>query len=515
MKVFSVQAMRDVDKAVVEAGMPSLLLMETAGRHVFEKIDLDSFDKAIILCGSGNNGGDGFVVARYLFQAGFDVVLFAPENSKTDDATTMRTTLKSYNAFESTENYSSLKSLPSYNSLDLETVQTCLSQCAKSRTIVIDALFGSGLRGVVEGDYAEIINCVNDSQLYVLSIDIPSGVRGDISTLEGPYIKAKKTVQLAGAKYASVFYPARKAFGDISTVGIGVPEEILDAYSTTELLNDEVVATYLPQRDADSHKYLVGTVLVVAGSDQYRGAAQLACQAALRAGAGLVTLASNIEVSSVIPEVISKLLDWQENLCEQLSDLPENRGQVRLIGPGLDKVSSDNLTQLIASSDVPTVLDASALIADKQWLSAVHKQGNCILTPHVGEAARLLGKTSIEVNQAMIASAKELAVLTDTIVILKAATTVIVDSTGRCAVSTRGDSSMATGGSGDSLAGIVAAFVASDLSQTKMFERCCAAVYLHGMSGEIAALRFGDGALPSDLISCVGECWLELTNSTT
>ena len=515
MKVFPVQAMRDVDKAAVESGMPSLLLMETAGRHVFEKIDLEKFDKALILCGSGNNGGDGLVVARYLFQAGIDVELFVTERSKTIDVTTMREALKSYGEFSIKDKHASVAASIHYKSLSLEVVQASLSNHTATRTILIDAIFGSGLRGEVEGEYAEIIKCVNHSSLHVLSIDIPSGVRGDHTILDGPYIKANQTVQLAGAKYASVFYPARKAFGEISTVSIGVSEDILDKHAIGELLNNETVSRYLPQREADTHKYRVGTVLVIAGSNQYRGAAQLACMAALRAGAGLVTLASNIEVSSIIPEVISKSIDWQENLCEQLSDVPENRGQVRLIGPGLDNVSSDNLIRLIASSNVPTVLDASALIADKQWFSAVHKQGNCILTPHVGEAARLLGKTSAEVNQSMIVSAKELAVLTDAIVILKAATTVIADATGRCAVSVRGDSSMATGGSGDSLAGIVAAFVASDMSREQLFERCCAAVYLHGMSGEVAALRFGNGALPSDLISCVGACWLELTNTTT
>ena len=324
MQLFTADHMRQADAMAVEAGLSLDTLMENAGRAVAETA-LIHFPKAktfVVLCGKGNNGGDGYVSARYLYQAKKEVVVL--------EQITHLETLTTEEARNARERYNDLQ--PCYP-LNTENLQKALPAC----DVVIDALLGSGLSRALHEPLSGLVNIVNTSGKPVLSIDIPSGISSDSALLTGDYIQATYTVQLAGAKIASIFYPAKKAFGQWEVADIGIPETILNSLSEVQILDDASVKPWLPIRELDVHKYTAGTVLVIAGSSRYQGAAELACRAAYRAGAGLVTLAAETRFSNSWPEIIFEPLDWSKHPLEAIKSIEKKRAGVRVIGPGLDE----------------------------------------------------------------------------------------------------------------------------------------------------------------------------------
>lgn len=495
MKLFTAAQMRQADEAAVQAGIPSQVLMEAAGQAVTHTL-LSEFSEPqtfLILCGKGNNGGDGYVAARYLLQAGKAVSVLELASKQTE--------LRSNDAQVARASFLSL------GQTQLLSVELLL-ESLKDTDVIVDALFGSGLTRALEGDLLEIVTTVNAAQLPVVSVDVPSGVHADNAALIDEAIQASRTVQLAGPKLASAFYPARAAFGVWSVADIGMPASILEAQSDVVFLEDVFVRSCLPKRAATAHKYSAGTVLVVAGSARYLGAAELACRAAFRAGAGLVTLAAEARLPNSWPELIFEAIQWQADPLQNITAIPERRAQARVIGPGLDEQAQAFLPKLILQSPNPTVLDAGALIANDDWFQAVKEHTRCVLTPHAGEAAKLLIKSTAEINENPIESARALALKTNAVVVLKGATTVIADANKRVFVSTRGHAGMATGGTGDVLAGLIGAFLAHAEDLTL---RTCAAVYLHGLAGERAAEHYGNGLIASDLSEQIAKVWLELS----
>ncbi len=479
MKLYTSQEMQKADAAAISVGMPSLLLMESAGRAVAEIVLRHTPKTVLVLCGKGNNGGDGYVAARHLHLLGCQVrVLELSQAPNSQDSKTVR------GAYLAHDNTATLTA-------------SSLQEALQENPLIVDALFGSGLHRPLGEDLVDYVSLVNQSNCQVISVDVPSGIDSDTPNIIGAHIKASETVQLAGAKLASAFYPAKSAFGEIHLVNIGIPEGILEQNSQVKLLSYKAVRNYLSLRKPSTHKYDVGTVLVIGGSQFYGGAAALVCYAALRAGAGLVTLASK-ENFAQQSEVIFEPLIWSE-VVSALAAFPTKRAQVRVIGPGLAKEALNYLPDLIRQSPVPTVLDASALMPTEVCLDAIKEHGNCVLTPHIGEASKLLNRSTEGVLQNPIEAALKLAQIARATVVLKNATTIIADSKGRIAVSTRGHKGMATGGSGDALAGIIGAY----LCNGEIFECSCAAVYTHGLAGEIAAKSYEDGLLPSDLIDCI------------
>ena len=485
MRVYSAQQMRAADLAAVKAGVPSQLLMEMAGQKLADYA-LKHWPKAtkiLVLCGKGNNGGDAYVAARYLRLAGKNPVLLELAKSEgelsTPDAKVARASYlaeaESY-GFESFEHY------------------------LAEAELVIDGLLGSGLSRPLATELVEIVDRLNAAKKDVLSIDIPSGINADTPQIIGPFVQATRTLQLAGPKLASVFYQARSAFGHWDVADIGIPAAILEALSSIHLLDDQGVGQCLPRRKPTAHKYSVGTVLLVAGSSRYLGAAEMAGRAALRGGAGLVTLAAESRLPQSWPEIIFERLDWSADPLQQLVSLPHNLSQARVIGPGLDQVVKDVLPELIMQRSSPTVLDAGALTPSEAWFRAVRHQGKCILTPHAGEAARLLGSTALAVELDPLASALQLHELTAAVVVLKGPSTVIASEEGLW-LSLKGHPGMATGGTGDVLAGLLASF----LFEGHLTLRSCAAVYVHGLAGEQAAQRYGNGLIATDLIEAIPE----------
>jgi NAD(P)H-hydrate epimerase len=491
--------MQAADQAAFEAGIPSLVLMEHAGQAVADVAQTrwPQARRVLVLCGNGNNGGDGYVAARLLRAAGRRVTVLALSDDPvklSPDAATMRRAYLAYPGAQS-------------EPLTPESLAVALEHS----DLVIDALFGSGLNRPLAGLPAEIVGHLNNSDLAILSIDLPSGLSADHAEPLGPHVQATVTVQLAGPKLASVLYPARAAFGDWQVADIGIPPTILEAHSSVQLLTPQAVQPLLPRRTPNAHKYQVGTVLVLAGSSRYQGAAVLCAHAALRAGAGLVTLAGPERPPTLAAEVIVEALSWDASARKTLAALAPKRQQQRVIGPGLGDDALALLPELIGLSPAPTVLDASALTGGARWRDAVQRHGRCVLTPHHGEAALLLGCPAAEIARDPLYAATTLAEQTKAVVVLKGQPTVIAAPDGRQAISTRGHPGMASGGTGDALAGLLGAWIAPDAD---LFERACAAVFVHGLAGELAARDFGDGLTAGDLITRLAPAWLQLTRGS-
>jgi ADP-dependent NAD(P)H-hydrate dehydratase / NAD(P)H-hydrate epimerase len=487
MKLFTAAQMRQADEQAVQAGVPLQKLMEHAGQAVAEAVHhhFPEAERFLLLCGKGNNGGDGYVAARLLKQAGKQVTVLEVSSELKGEAKTAR------------DLYLQTGSTSLFNA---ETLGPALKTC----DVIIDALLGTGLTRALDTELAEFVKKINQAGKPILSVDVPSGVGSDSGALLGEHIKATRTLQLAGAKVASAFHPAKQAFGLWEVADIGIPKPILGSLSKLELLTDKLIKPWLPKREATAHKYSVGTVLVIGGSARYLGAAELACRAAYRAGAGLVTLAAEARFSQSWPEIIFETLDWNDRPLETLQNISDTRSQVRVIGPGLGDEAQLFLRDLIRRGNTPTILDAGALLGDTIWTDAVREHGRCVLTPHVGEAARLLRVSSPEVAQEPLESAKALAEKCNAVVVLKGATTIIAAPDKRVALSTRGHPGMATGGSGDVLAGCLGAFCAG---ATDLFEQTAATVYLHGAAGEMAAKVYGNGLVASDLIEMFPRVW--------
>ena len=479
MRIFSSNAMRRADAVAIEAGIASTTLMERAGRAVsdYAQEQFPAAQTILVLCGKGNNGGDAYVAARHLKNRGKQIaVLEISDVPKSDDAKWAR---------------SSWLEIGETQALNSNSLSKAINHC----DLMIDGLFGSGLSRPLEGNVRNYILIINQANTPILSIDIPSGLGANEAEPLGDFIQSSCTLQLAGAKLSSIFSPAREAYGSWRIADIGIAPNILNAQSNITLLEDEQVKAFLPKRLSTAHKYSVGTVLVIAGSSRYLGAAELCCRAAYRAGAGLVSLAAEDRLPSSWAELIFEKIRMKDAL-EQLAKIDKKRAQARVIGPGLDP-ANDFLPDLISQNKAPTVLDAGALSGGKLWKEAVAKHGACILTPHMGEASKLLARDAKTLARDPIGTARELANKLNAITVLKGASTVISSPKGTCFVSTRGHPGMATGGTGDVLAGCIGAFIAAG---GNLIERVAAAVYLHGAAGEKAAKMYGVGLIASDII---------------
>lgn len=478
MRLFTADALRRADEDAAAAGVPTRILMEAAGAAVAAAARRHWPDhrRPLVLCGRGANGGDGYVAARYLALAGLEPeVLGLGDPAPAGDAAAARA---AWRALGGTEG------------LEPERLGAALARC----DLVIDALFGTGLTRPLEGDLAEVVRQVNTAGVPVLAVDLPSGVAADRAHPPGPHLRARRTVQLAGPVLASAFEPARSAFGLWEVAAIGIPPEILAAHADAELLDDALAAALRPARAPAAHKYVAGTVAVIAGSERYLGAAELACRGAHRAGAGLVTLAAESRAPSAWPETVLHPLDWAAAPRERLAELPPKRAGALVIGPGLDERARQHLPWLLAQRPVPTVLDAEALVPELR--EAVRSHGRCVLTPHAGEAARLLGRSAADIDDDRLGAARELAASWNAVAVVKGAGSAVAAPDGRAWVSPATHPGLASGGTGDVLAGAIGALVAG---AEDLAERAAVAVHLHGRAGERAAARLGDGLVASDV----------------
>ena len=455
------------DALAVESGVPSLTLMENAGRKVAEEIVRRYGARpTLVLCGPGNNGGDGFVAARYLRQWGWPVRLTLAGDL---------TRLKGDCAVMAGRWGAAVEKAPSA-SLDAP--------------LIIDALFGAGLDRPIDGELADLISNLNRLRPAVVSIDIPSGILGGTGEVAGVALEAALTVTFFRKKPGHLLLPGRVHCGDTIVADIGIPDEVLSAIAPKTIENTRPSPAFFNLRP-NEHKYGRGHAVVVSGGASHTGAARLAAAAALRAGAGLVTVASPPDAMAVNAAHLTAVMLAEAAGAGGLSSLLEDRRKnAVLIGPAAG-VGQETREKTLAAlrSGAAIVIDADAITSFASNPSELFARiaGTVVMTPHEGEFARIFSIAGAKLERARTAARESGAVL-----LLKGADTVIAHPDGRAAINANAPPWLATAGSGDVLAGIVTALLARRIPA---FEAACAAAWLHGE----AANRFGPGLIAEDL----------------
>ena len=514
MRVLNAAQMREADRRTIEEiGIPSLVLMENAGRQAVAAMEATFSDlsdrRVAVLCGRGNNGGDGFVVARTLAQRGVDVSVFliGRVGDVRGDARV---------------------NLEILGRLGLTVVEIADSQAWELHfseigdcTLIVDAIFGTGLNAPVSGLLETVVADVNASAIPVVAIDLPSGLSADSHEPIGDSIDAAMTVTLAAPKLSLVLPPAETRAGDIVIADIGIPTEVLEGLDgpRVELLTRGAMRDLVPPRAPDSHKGDFGRVLIIAGSRGKTGAAHLAGIGALRAGAGLVTIATPAccqpVVATMTAEYMTEPLDetadgLHPNGVDRVLDMARD---VIALGPGLGQAARTRefIQALIDRATAPLVIDADGLNAfseDPDKLAG--REGReVIITPHPGEMARLVGMSTTEVQASRLEIARNFAVGHHLYVVLKGHRTIIATPDEKVFINPTGNPGMATGGTGDVLTGMIAAWLAQLLDAEAA---CKLAVYLHGMAGDLTEADEGEVAMTAgDLAGHIGDAILELT----
>ena len=514
MRVLNSAQMREADRRTIEEiGIPPLVLMENAGRQVVAAMEAMHSDllelEVAVLCGRGNNGGDGFVVARTLLQRGVDVSVFLM-GRVADVRGDARTNLEILGRL-------GLTVVEIADSQAWELHFSEVSDC----TLIVDAMFGTGLNAPVSGFIESVIADVNASGIPVVSIDLPSGLSADSADPIGDSIEAGLTVTLAAPKLPLVLPPAETRAGDIVIADIGIPSDILDTIEgpRVDLLTRASMRELIVPRVPDSHKGDYGRVLVVAGSRGKTGAAHLAAVGALRSGAGLVTVATPASCQAVVaamgPEYMTEALGERDEGLDPdgVERVLELARDVIAIGPGLGQAPATRefIKRLVDRATMPLVIDADGLNAfgsDPDRLAG--REGReVIITPHPGEMARLLGMSTDEVQASRLEVARNFAVAHHLYVVLKGHRTLIATPDEKIFINPTGNPGMATGGTGDVLTGMIAAWLAQLLDAEVA---CKLAVYLHGLAGDLAEADEGEVAMTStDVAGHVGDAILELT----
>lgn len=498
MKVLTSKQMKEIDrKAIEEIGILGPILMENAGLRIFNKI-LEKFpepgrEKIVIIAGRGNNGGDGFVVARHLFNRGAkpEVLLLASKNEVKGDAAVNLNIAENIGI--------RISEVISQKDLNIQKGKILLS------SLVVDAIFGTGLTKPAGGLYAKVIEIINKSKAYKIAVDIPSGLSSDTFQVIGPCVKADLTVTLAAPKIAHIFPPAEDFMGELEVADISVPSFLFDDESLKlELVEKETVQPYFKKRKRDAHKGTYGHLFILSGSLGKTGAAVMGGKAALKMGAGLVTVGTP---ESCLPVVARSMV---ELMTEPLPETPEKtlssealneilnllKGKDALmIGPGISTHPStaELVLSLLPRVKAPMVIDADALniLASKpEIIKSLRKPA--VLTPHPGEFARLLNISTKEVVEKKLELVPQFAVEYGVYLVLKSYRTLTATPDGKVYVNSTGNPGMATAGSGDVLSGMIASMI---IQEKNLLEAVLAAVYVHGFSGDLGVEKLGEKPL--------------------
>jgi hydroxyethylthiazole kinase-like uncharacterized protein yjeF len=515
MKLLTADQMRCMDSyAINTVGIPGIVLMENAGRSVVDTIE-EFFEpewplKAAVFCGKGNNGGDGFVVARHLEQRGHKTVIYllARLEELQGDARVNAEIAKAMG-------------LDIREAVDADAVAG-LDFDARDFGLVVDAIFGTGLESSVRGHYLSAIDLINGSGLPVVAVDLPSGVNADSGVLMGPAVEADLTVTFAYPKVAHVMPPAERLCGDVVVADISIPPCGEGEDLKTYLLTDDAVAPLIQPRERNSHKGTYGHLLVAAGSMGKSGAAAMIGKSALLAGAGLVTVGVPFSITGIIEmaclETMTVPLSQAEggvlsfDALESILALLEDKTALAFgSGTGVGEETVKLFHELVKRVGVTMVIDADGVNA----FAGKHKKlrsdkAQIIITPHPGEMARLLGTTVDEVQADRIGVARKLAQENGIIVVLKGYRTVVAEPGGAVYVNMSGNPGMATAGSGDVLTGMIAGLAAQrDVSP---LEAALIGVFVHGMAGDIAAEALGEVSLTAgDMMEAIPMAFQELT----
>lgn len=448
-------------------------LMEEAGLSVVREITKDySGLNALILCGPGNNGGDGFVIARHLKEAGWniDVALLGAVESLQGDAYHMA-------------------KLWSGDVLPLN------SDAIRDHDVIVDAIFGTGLSKEISGDIKEVIEKANAKLCGKVAVDIPSGIKGDTGEILGVAFKADQTITFCRAKPAHMLYPGRALCGEVIIADIGISNRtIMDVGPDIFKNNPQLWLGQFPHRENNAHKYHSGHAVVVSGDYIHTGASRLAAKAALRIGAGLVSVSSPENAFSAHAAHLTSVMITDRSRLKE--DIKDDRFNAWCIGPasGVTQESKDNAFEILGAGK-RAVLDADALSVfendPRSLFDAIkaREDGWCVLTPHAGEFARVFPYL---MKLDKITAARNAAKLSGAVILYKGPDTVVAAPDGRCVISDNGPPTLATAGSGDVLAGMITGLMAQSMPS---FEATCAAVWIHGE----CANEFGPGLISEDL----------------
>lgn len=503
LPVFTAAEMRALDaRAIQELGIPGSRLMENAGRGAAALI-AGAFGpirgkRVVVLCGKGNNGGDGFVVARQLKAKGarVSVWLLGRRSEIRGDAAQALGRWRG--------RVEEILGEPG-----LATLSRSLAEAA----VVVDGLLGTGLAGPARALSARAIEAINRSGRPVAALDLPSGLNADSGETVGPVVQAALTATFGGYKRALLLHPAAGRAGRVSIISIGIPPAEVERGTDTFVLEETDVRRHFPRREATAHKGSYGHLLVIAGSLGKTGAAALAGRAALRSGAGLVTIATPVSQQPIVaalgmepmteplPETAAQTLSLKAR--ERIHELASRTDAVAL-GPGLslDAETQELVRSLILELVPPMVVDADALSALAGHLDLLSRTaGPRLLTPHPGEMARILETGVTAVQGDRLETVRRFCGRHRVFLVLKGARSVIGEPEGRVFINSTGNPGMATGGSGDVLTGMLGAFLARGLAPLPALQ---AGTFLHGVAGDLASARVGEeGLIAGDVLEAI------------
>lgn len=511
MRIATAAQMRELDRrATAEFGVPSIILMENAGLRTFDFVydvlmEVGGYRVGIV-CGRGNNGGDGFVVTRHLHEVGAEVIVFLAGNAEDIKG-------------DARVNYEIiLKTGITINPItDAESLRLALSQC----DIIVDALFGTGIKGEITGLPGEVIDAINDSGRPIVAVDLPSGLDADTGQICGRCVQANATITFGLPKIGLATYPGAECAGEIMVAEIGIPEAAIESSDiSTFYTEEEDVFLRLPARPPDAHKGTFGHAAVIAGSVGMTGAAAMSAMSAVRIGTGLVTLA--------VPESLNDILEVKvtEAMTVPLPETPDrsfsrsavdkaleliDRCDAVAIGPGIGKNPETIafIHELLPQIDKPMVIDAdglNAIVEDTTVLSRL--KSPAILTPHPGEMSRLTGTPVEAIQSNRLKAAQDAAERFGVTMVLKGASTVIASPSGEAWINSTGSVALASGGTGDILTGAIVGLLAQGLEP---LDAAICGVYLHGRAGEIAEDKIGDaGVSATDLLPLLPRALAEV-----
>jgi hydroxyethylthiazole kinase-like uncharacterized protein yjeF len=504
MYLVTAQQMKDMDRLTIESfGIPGIVLMESAGRGTVDALFRHFSDvghmKVGIAAGRGNNGGDGFVIARYLasHHTELAVYLLSERERVRGDAAANLKLLDQMGV--------SVHEIPDMAAFEL--FQGQMRQC----DLWIDAMLGTGLKSDVQGLFKEMIEFLGTLRKPIIAVDIPSGLDSDTGKPRGSCIKATLTVTFGLPKIGHVVLPGTEFVGTLEVVDIGIPRIVVDKVGPKHhLLTQEMIRPCIKSRALQSHKGTTGHLLVIGGSPGKTGAAVMTSRAAMRVGAGLVTLgipkSLNVAMESQLTEVMTAPLPEDANQTLGLSAYETIMGLLETkkalaVGPGLGsaKPTRDLVRRLIQTSPIPVVIDADGLNSLVGALECLKDlKAPVVMTPHPGEMARLVARTPSQVQQERIHEAAKFSKTHSVYLVLKGAKTVVAHPDGSVFINSTGNPGMASGGMGDVLTGMIAGLIVQGLSVN---EAVNAGVYLHGSAADFLARSVGPvGFLASDLI---------------
>ncbi|MDY7034229.1 MAG: NAD(P)H-hydrate dehydratase [Thermodesulfobacteriota bacterium] len=504
MKAVTAEMMQRLDRrAIEECGIPGMVLMENAGRGTVAVIErhyprLDK-KKVAIFAGKGNNGGDGFVIARYLFNMGAQVkvYLLTTGDNLRGDARSNFNIIRHMGI--------DILELREEDSLDI------IRDDLRKYDLIIDAIFGTGISSEVRGIFRQIIEIVNNTDVPKVSVDIPSGLNADTGKVLGISVTADLTVTFAHPKLGLLIYPGSAYVGKLETVDISIPKYLIEEEDIQDHLIDEDELRALFQwRDTHSHKGDFGHLLVLAGSTGKTGAASLTCQGAMRVGVGLVTLAVAESLNPIMESKLTEVMTesvleskpgfFSIEAFEQIIQIAEKKNAFA-IGPGIstERQTVELVYKIIKEVDIPLIIDADGLNALSTDINILRKaKAQVILTPHPGEMSRLTHMSIAEVQNDRIGVSRRFAQEWNVYLVLKGHKTIIADPQGNIYINPTGNPGMATAGMGDALTGMLSGFVAQGYD---MVNAARLAVFSHGLAGDCIASERGEiGLLATDII---------------